>query len=97
MAVAIVVQKSAARAPAILVVVNAAFARHVSERSIAIVVKQNVVAPEATKEIVPAVVVVVANANAGLPSGARQSGLFGDVGKRAVAIIFVDLGGRRIL
>src|SRR6202795_4058476 len=95
MAVAIVIEKRAARAPAIFFVVDASFLRHVGERSIAVVVEQNVVAPEAAEEGVPAVVVVVADANAGLPAGARQSGFFGDVGKRAVAIIFVEMRSRR--
>jgi len=52
------------------------------------------VAPEAAEEIVPAVVVVVADADASLPAGAREAGFRGDIGERAVAIIFVEMRGR---
>ena len=62
---------------------------HIGKRAVAVVVEQNVVAPEAAEQIVPAVVVVVAHADAGLPTGARQARFFGDVGKRAVAIVLV--------
>ena len=96
MAVAIVVEKSAAGAPAHLFVVDSGFARHVGKCAVAVVVEQNVVSPEAAEEIVPAVVVVVADADAGLPAGARQAGFFGDVGECSVAIIFVELRGRRL-
>ena len=91
MAVAIVIEPGAARAPADLLVVDAGFARDIGERAVAVVVKQNVVSPEAAEQIVPAIVVVVADADAGLPAGARQSGFFGDVGERAVAIVFVKM------
>ena len=72
MAVAIVVEEGAAGAPAHAFVVNAGLASDVGECAVAVVVKQNVVSPEAAEQIVPAVVVVVADANAGLPAGARR-------------------------
>src|SRR6202023_4226932 len=89
-------EKSAARAPAIFFVVNSGLTRHVRERAIAIVVKQNVVTPKAAEEIVPAVVVVVAHACASLPACARHTRFFSDVGKRAVAIILVQMRGWRL-
>src|SRR6266849_2010121 len=52
-------------------------------------------APEAAEEIVPTVVVVISDAHAGLPPGAREPGFFGDVGKSAVAIIFEEMRSRR--
>ena len=91
MAVAVVVEPGAARSPAILFVVNPGLAGDVGESPIAVVVKQNVVSPEAAEEIVPAVVVVVADADAGLPAGARQAGFFRDVGECAVAIVLVEM------
>ncbi len=94
MAVAIVIDPGAARAPARFFAIQAGFFRHVGERAVAIVAKQNVVAPEAAEKIVPAVVVVIADANAGLPSGARESGFRGDVGESSVAIIFVEMRSR---
>src|SRR5262249_57749293 len=79
-----------------LVLVDSGFFRHIGKGSVAVVVKQNVVAPEAAEKIVPAVVVVIADAYAGLPSGARQPGFFGYVGKRSVAIVFVEMRGWRL-
>ena len=73
MAVAVVVEKGAASAPADFFVIDAGFLRGVAERAVAIVVKQNVVSPEAAEEIVEAVVIVIADANAGLPSSAREA------------------------
>src|SRR5437867_3240911 len=51
--------------------------------------------PEATKQVVVAVVVIIANADAGLPAGARQSGFFADVGKCAVAVVLVEMRSGR--
>ena len=92
MAVAVVVEPGAAGAPANLFVVNASLAGDVGKRSVAVVVKQDVVSPEAAEEIVPAVVVVIADADAGLPARARESGFFRDVGESSVAIVFVQMG-----
>ena len=91
MAVAIVVDPGTARAPARFFAIQAGFFRHVGETAVAIVVKQNIVAPEAAEKIVPAVVVVIADANAGLPAGSREAGFRGDVGECSVAIIFVEM------
>ena len=73
MAVAVVIEPGAARAPANLFVVKAGFASDIGERAVAIVAKEDVVSPEAAEEIVPAVVVVVADANASLPPGPREA------------------------
>ena len=43
-----------------------------------------------TEEILEPVVVVVADADADGPTGILQAGFFGDVGERAIAIIFVE-------
>ena len=55
--------------------------------------------PETAEQIVPAVVVKVADADACLPSRASNTRLLGDVGERAVAIVLVELrrgsGARR--
>ena len=90
-AVAVVVEPGAAGSPAVLFVVNPSLAGDVGESSVAVVVKQDVVSPEAAEQIVPAVVVVVADADAGLPAGAPQAGFLGDVGEGAVAIVFVEM------
>src|SRR5207244_12203911 len=51
--------------------------------------------PEESEEIVPAVIVVIADADAGLPAAAANAGFFGDIGEGAVAIIFVEMRGGR--
>ena len=71
--VAVVVEERAASSPAALFLVEAGFVGDVSEGAVAVVVEENVVSPEAAEQIVPSIVVVVANADAGLPSGAPQS------------------------
>src|SRR5262249_60038439 len=68
------------------------FLGDVGEGAVAVVVKKDVVAPEATEEVIPAVVVIVADADAGLPAGAGESGFFCHVGESAVAIVFVEMG-----
>ena len=73
MAIPIVIEKSTAGAPAILLLVQAGLARDIGEGTVSVVVKEDVVSPEAAEEIVPAVVVIVANADACLPSGASES------------------------
>ena len=93
MAVAVVVEQGAAGSPAVLFVVDSGFAGDVGKSAVAVVVKQDVVSPEAAEQVVPAVVVVVAHADAGLPAGAPQAGFFGDVGESAVAIVFVEMRG----
>src|SRR5215472_5796905 len=91
-AVAIVVNPRAARAPAYAILVQAGFLSHIRERAVAIVVKQHAVAPVADEEVVPAVVVVVPHAHAGQPAAHPQAGLGGYVGKRAIAVILVKVG-----
>ena len=73
MAVPVVIEKGTAGAPAILLLVKACLPSDIGKRAVSVVVEENVVAPEAAEQVIPAVVVVVANADAGLPSGASQS------------------------
>src|SRR5450432_1052400 len=91
MSVAVVIKPGAPRSPAMLFIVDTGLASGVGESSIAIVMEQYVVSPEAAEQIVPAVIVVVTHADAGLPTGASDAGFFSDVGEGAVAIIFVEM------
>src|SRR5438132_411050 len=59
----------------------------IRESPISVVVKQNVVSPETAEEVIPAVIVVIAHANACLPSSARQSRPCSDVGESTVAVV----------
>src|SRR5262249_23098138 len=91
MAISVVIEPCAPGPPANLFVVHARLARHISKRSISIVVKQDVLSPEAAEKIVPAIVVIVPDADAGLPSCSRQTRFLGHIGERAVAIVFVEV------
>src|SRR4029077_16472479 len=68
MSIAVVVEECATRAPANLFVVEAGFASHIADGAVSIVVEQDVVAPETAEEVIPAIVVVIADANTRLPA-----------------------------
>src|ERR1043165_678588 len=93
MSVAIVIEKSAACAPVDLFVINTGFAGHIREGAIAVVVEQKVVSPKAAEQVVPTVIVVVADADAGLPASAGQTRCFRDIGKCAVPVVLEELRG----
>jgi hypothetical protein len=68
MTIPVIIEKSTARTPTDLFLVKSCFASNIREGSISVVVKQNVMPPERTKQIVPSVIVVVADADTGLPT-----------------------------
>ena len=65
----------------------------IGEGAIAVVVVEDVLAPVGDEQIVVAVVVVVADADALSPAGVDESGFGGDVGEGAVAIVFEEMVG----
>ncbi len=91
--VAVVIEKSAAGAPANFIVVKACLFRDVGEGAVAVVAKQDVVTPEGAEEIIPAVIVVVTDANACLPPSAPDAGFFRNVGECAITIVLVKMCG----
>ncbi len=93
MAVPVVIEKSAACAPPSVLLVEASLARHIGKGSVSVVMEENVATPERAEQVVPAIVVVVAHAHAGLPSGPPKSGLLGHVGEGAVAIVLEKMRG----
>ena len=62
----------------------------------AVVAVERVLTVVGDEEIVPAVVVVVADADALSPPGAGEAGLEGDVGEGAVAVVFEEMAGGRL-
>ena len=100
--VAVIIEEGATRAPANTIIVKAGLASDVGKGAVAVVVEQNVVSPEAAKKIVPAIVVVVADADSRLPAGAGEPGSFCDVSEGPIAVVLVEmrsglLSGRPVL
>ena len=70
--------------------------RHFGEHSTLVVIEA-ILAVVGDVEIFPSVVVVVADANALAPAGRGQSGFGGDVGKRSVVIVAIQMIGGRVV
>src|ERR1044072_4349016 len=93
MAVAIVVEKAAASPPAAFGASHTGLLRNVRKRAIAVVVVEDVSAETGHQQIVEAIVVIVAHAAGLSPGGLGESGLAGDVGEGAVAIVMEEIAG----
>ncbi len=93
--ISVVIEESAACTPANHFVVKSGFASYVPESPVSVVVEQYVVSPKTTEQIVPAVVVIVANASAGLPASLSKTGFLRNVREGTVAIILKQLRSRR--
>ncbi len=70
--------------------------RDIGKRAVSVVVEKNVVSPETTKQVVPSIVVVIADADSRLPTRAAQARLLRDIGKRAIAVVLVEMRSRRL-
>ena len=77
MPIPVIIEKSTTGAPAAFLLVEAGLAGNVGEGAISVVMEENVMSPEAAKEVIPSIVVVVAHADAGLPSESSESRFFG--------------------
>ena len=101
MAVVIVIDERAAGVPAlgrcVDAVVTPAFCRDIGEGAVAVVVPERAIAPVGDEQVVEAVVIVIAGADALAPAGTRHTGLDGYVGERAVAIVFVEAADRGLV
>ena len=87
LAIAIVVDESAAGAPASSRARDSGLFTHIGEGAVPIVVVQNILAEVSDEQIVVAVVIVVADADALAPAGVLEPSLERDVGESAVAIV----------
>ena len=52
--------------------------------------------PEATEQVIPSIIVVVADTDPRLPAGTRQAGFCGHIGEGSVAIVLIEMGGGRL-
>ena len=94
MTVAVIVQKTAARAPAGPRSRDAGFFRDIRKRPIAVVAVEHVLPPVRDEQIVEAVVVVVADTTRLPPAGVGQPRLLRDIGECAVAVVVKQVTGR---
>ena len=90
-AIAIVIEESAAGVPTQLRLKQPGLGGRVGEGPIAVVVKERVLAVVADEEVVVAIVVVVAHAASLSPAAARQSRLLRDIGEGAIAIVLEEM------
>src|SRR5208283_2347549 len=94
--VAIVVEPGAAGPPADFILPKPRLLGHIGEGAVAVVAEQNVVPPKRAKQVVPAIVIEIAHADASLPAGAAEAGFGCDVSERSVAVVVIKLGGGRM-
>ena len=96
MAVAIVINECTAGAPLLPISGNAGGLGGFFERAVALVVIKTILAIVGDVQIVEAIVVVVARADALSPAGGAQAGFVGHVGEGAVVIVVKEMiGGSR--
>src|SRR5229473_3114309 len=86
-AVAIVVDESAAGVPALASARDARFFADIGEGVVAIVVVEDIFSEVGDEEIVEAVVIVVADADSLSPAGMKQAGFGSDVSESTVAVV----------
>src|SRR5437016_1048457 len=97
MAVLVVIHKAASVVPARArtVLSEARLLRHVGEGAITVVVIKSVLTPVCDEEVVPTVVVEVSDAHSLTPTSTRQPRLRGHVGECPIAIVMIQMAGRR--
>src|SRR5947207_15154267 len=96
MAVAVVVHKAAASAPVLLMAPKTGGLGHVREGAIAVVAIQDVLPKARAENIVKAVVVIVAYANAARPTHRMQSGFFRNIGESAISVVLIETIARAL-
>ena len=72
---------------------EASLARDVGEGAVAVVVQENVVAPEGDEQVHEAVIVVIAGADSLAPADQADAGFLRDVRESAVVIVAVEVAG----
>ena len=89
--VAVIVEPAAARTPTHPLVPESGPFGYIGECAVTIVTEENVVAPVSQEEVVPAVIVVVPDANTHAPPRPPNARLFGDVNKSPVAAVLEEV------
>src|ERR1700680_4059959 len=91
MAVAVIIDEGAAVAPGFAGASDAGFFTDVGESAVAIVVVEDIFSVIGDVEIFPAIVVVIADANALAPPGVGQAGFLRDIGEGSVVIVVIEM------
>src|SRR5260370_26026513 len=94
LAIPVVVDPGAARAPTGPVRAQSGFPGYVGKSAVPIVVVEDVLAPVSDEQILKPIVIVVANTTSGRPTCEEQARFGSYVGERAVPIVFVNPVGR---
>src|SRR5436190_16981145 len=89
MSVAIVIDETTSRSPALFSGEQSRRLGHIREGPVAVVAVQNVLTEIGTKNIIEAIIVIVSNADSGCPANASQSSFVCNVGKCTIAIVLV--------
>ena len=87
--IAVVIHEGAACSKPLLIAPKAGGLGHIGESSVAVVAVKSVLPEIRAKDVVKAIVVVVADANSTGPSEKAQPRFFCNIRKRSVAIVFV--------
>src|SRR5213593_3069109 len=93
MAVAVVVDEGAAGVPAFAGAGDAGFFADVSERAIAVVVVEDILAKVGHEKIIEAIVVVIADADSLAPAGMEEASSCSDIRESSIAIVFEKVIG----
>src|SRR5437762_1182644 len=96
MTVAIKVHETATGAPKSLLAPQSRGLGYVGEGAVAIIAVEEVLPKPRNENVVKAVVIVIANANAASPTNRAQSGFFRDICESAIAIVLVKAIGRAL-
>jgi len=94
MTVAVVVDKTAPRAPSMPAVAQASQLGYVSKSAVAIIAIKEILTPSGNEDVLEAIVVVVADADAAAPTVVDESGAFGYIGEGAITVVVVQAIGR---
>src|SRR5882762_3707283 len=90
MAVAVIVHKAAASTPVLLMAPKTSGLGYIREGAIAVVAIQNILPKTGAENIVKAVVVIVADANAARPANRMQSRFFRNIGESAISVVLIE-------
>src|ERR1017187_2484832 len=90
MTVTVIINEATTGAPPHLGVKQTGLPRHIGEGAIAVVVIQRVASVRRNKEIIKAVVIVIADSDCRGPFCAEQTGIFRHIEERSIAVVLVE-------